>query len=106
MVPTSADVLGIDIPKGLLSYLETVMSSMVTTSWGTVDWVWVRTGGGGGCELIEITCPNGLRGGMRPSPCDDAIMFGPKAQKEGRGIFGRTNVKENVLETTEKIDSY
>ena len=43
---------------------------------------------------------------MRPSPCDDAIMFGPKAQKEGRGIFGRTNVKENVLETTEKIDSY
>ena len=46
MVPTSADVLGIDIPKGLLRYLETVMASMVTTSWGTVDWVWVRTGGG------------------------------------------------------------
>ena len=45
MVPTSADVLGIDIPKGLPSYLETVMSSMVTTSWGTVDWVWVRTRG-------------------------------------------------------------
>ena len=43
---------------------------------------------------------------MRPGPCGDAIMFGPKAQKEGRGIFGRTNVKENVLETTEKIDSY
>ena len=56
--------------------------------------------------LIEITCPNGPKGGMRPSPCDDAIMFGPKAQKEGRGIFGRTNVKENVLETTEKVDSY
>ena len=63
-------------------------------------------GQGGRCELIEITCPNGPKGGMRPSPCDDAIMFGPKAQKEGRGIFGRTNVKENVLETTEKIDSY
>ena len=25
---------------------------------------------------------------MRPDPCDDAIIFGPKAQKEGRGIFG------------------
>ena len=53
-----------------------------------------------------MTCPNGPRGGMRPDPSDDAIMLGPKAQKEGRGIFGRTNVKENVLETTEKIDSY
>ena len=43
---------------------------------------------------------------MRPGPYDDAIMFRPKAQKEGRGIFGRTNVKENFLETNEKTDSY
>ena len=75
MVPTSADVLGIDIPKGLLSYLETVMSSMVTTSWGTVDWVWVRTRGD--VSYLGSLCPNGPRGGMRPGPCDDAIMFGP-----------------------------
>ena len=38
MVPTSADVLGIDIPKGLPSYRETVMPSKVTTSRETVDW--------------------------------------------------------------------
>ena len=25
---------------------------------------------------------------MRPGPCDDAIMFGPMAQKKGQGIFG------------------
>ena len=45
MVPTSADVLGIDIPKGLPSYRETVMPSKVSTSRGMVDWVWVRTRG-------------------------------------------------------------
>ena len=50
MVPTSADVLGIDIPKGLPrismpSNQETVMLSRVTTSRGTVDWLWVRTRG-------------------------------------------------------------
>ena len=45
MIPTSADVLGIDIPKGLPNYRETVMLSKVTTSRGTVDWVWVRTRG-------------------------------------------------------------
>ena len=50
MVPTSADVLDIDIPKGLPrismpSNRETVMLSRVTTSRGTVDWVWVRTRG-------------------------------------------------------------
>ena len=50
MVPTSADVLSIDIPKGLPrismpSNQETVMLSRVTTSRGTVDWVWVRTKG-------------------------------------------------------------
>ena len=39
-----------------------------------------------GCRLIEITCPNGLRGGIRPGSCGDAIMFGPKAQK-GVGIL-------------------
>ena len=52
----------------------------------------------GGCELIEITCPNGPRGGMRLGPCDDAIMFGPKAQKEGQGIFGTYRCKKaNIL---------
>ena len=45
MVLTLADVLGIDIPKSLPSYRETVMPSKVTTFWGTVDWVWVRTRG-------------------------------------------------------------
>ena len=45
MVPTSADVLGIDIPKGLSSYRETIIPSKVSTSRGTVDWVWVRTRG-------------------------------------------------------------
>ena len=43
MVPTLADVLGTDIPKGLSSYREIVMPSKVSTSWRTVDWVWVRT---------------------------------------------------------------
>ena len=37
MVPTSAAMLGIDTPKDLPSYQETVMPSMVTTSQGTVD---------------------------------------------------------------------
>ena len=43
MVPTSVDVLGIDILKGLPNYQETVMPSNVSTSQGTVDWVWART---------------------------------------------------------------
>ena len=43
MVLTSTNVLGIDIPKGLSSYREIVMPSKVSTSWRTVDWVWVRT---------------------------------------------------------------
>ena len=75
MVPTSADMLGIDTPKDLSSYRETVMMSMVTTSRGTVDWVWVRTRGD--VSYLGSPCPNGPRGAMRPSPCDDAIMFGP-----------------------------
>ena len=37
MVSTSADVLGIDTPKGLPSYRETVMPSRVTNPRGTVD---------------------------------------------------------------------
>ena len=44
-----------------------------------------------GCGLIEITCPNGPRGGMRPSPYGDAIMFGPKAQKGVWVFLARTN---------------
>ena len=39
-----------------------------------------------GYGLIEITCPNEPRGGMRLGPYGDAIMFGPKAQK-GVGVF-------------------
>ena len=42
MVPTLADVLGIDISKGLPNYRETVMLSNVYTFWGTVDRVWTR----------------------------------------------------------------
>ena len=45
MVPTSIDVLGIDIPKDLPNKRETVMPSNVSTSWGTVDWVWTRMRG-------------------------------------------------------------
>ena len=40
MVPTLADVLGIDIHKGLSNYQETVMPNNVSTSQGTVDRVW------------------------------------------------------------------
>ena len=47
MVPTSADVLGIDTPKDLPTCQETIMLSMVTTSRRMVDWVWVGTKGGG-----------------------------------------------------------
>ena len=75
MVPTSADVLGIDTSKDLPSYQETVMPSMVATFWGTVDWVWVRTRGD--VNYLGSLCPNGPRGGMRLGPCDDTIMFGP-----------------------------
>ena len=75
MVSTSADVLDFDSPKGLPSYREFVMLSMVTTSRGTVDWVWVRTRGD--VSLLRSLCPNGPRGGIRPGPCDDAIMSGP-----------------------------
>ena len=39
MVPISAAMLGINTPKDLPSYQETVMLSIVTTSRGTVDWV-------------------------------------------------------------------
>ena len=42
MVPTLADVLSIDIPKGLPNYQEIVMLSNVSTSWGMVDQVWAR----------------------------------------------------------------
>ena len=45
MVPTSIDVLDIDIPKGLPSYREIVMPSKGSTSRRTVDWVWVRMRG-------------------------------------------------------------
>ena len=43
-----------------------------------------------GCGLIEITCPRGPRGGMRPGPGGDAIMFGPKAQKGVEVFLART----------------
>ena len=42
MVPTLADVLGIDIPMGLSNYRETVMLSNVSTSRGAVDQVWAK----------------------------------------------------------------
>ena len=79
MVPTSADVLGIDTSKDLLSCQETVMPSMVTTSRGMGDWVWVGRKGGDVSYLGSL-CPNGPRGGMRLGTYDDAIMFGPWAQ--------------------------
>ena len=75
MVPTLVDVLGIDTPKDLPSYWETVMPIMVTISWGTVDWVWVRIRGD--VSYLGSLCPNGPKGGIRLGPYDDAIMFGP-----------------------------
>ena len=44
-----------------------------------------------GCGLIEITCPSGPKGGVRPGPSDDAIRFRPKAQK-GLGYFWHVKV--------------
>ena len=40
----------------------------------------------GGCELMEIICPNGLKGGVRPGLGDDAIRLGPNAKK-GLGYY-------------------
>ena len=40
----------------------------------------------GGCGLIEIICPNGLKGDVSPGLGDEAIRLGPKAQK-GLGYF-------------------
>ena len=37
MIPTSADILGVDTPKNWPSYRETIMLSIVITSRGTVD---------------------------------------------------------------------
>ena len=37
MIPTSADILGIDTSKNWPSYRETIMPSMIVTSRGTVD---------------------------------------------------------------------
>ena len=56
MIPTFADALGIDTPEDLSSYRETVMPSMVTTSRGTVDWVWVRMRGH--VSYLGSLCPN------------------------------------------------
>ena len=39
-----------------------------------------------GCGLMEIICPNGLKGDVSPGLGDDAIRLGPKAQK-GLGYF-------------------
>ena len=89
MVPISAAVLGIDTPKDLPSYQETVMPSMVTTSRGTVDRVWVRMRGD--VSHLGSLCPNGPRGDMRHGHYDDAIMFGPWAQW-GWGIFDPYNI--------------
>ena len=56
MVHISADVLGIDTPKDLSSYRETIMPSMITTSRGTVDWIWVRTRRD--VSYLGSLCPN------------------------------------------------
>ena len=41
----------------------------------------------GGCGLMEIICPNGLKDGMRPRLGDDAIGWGPRP-KRGWDIIG------------------
>ena len=46
MIPTSVDVLGIDIPKDLPNNRETVMPSNDSTSQGMVNQVWARMRGG------------------------------------------------------------
>ena len=41
----------------------------------------------GGCELMEIICPNGLKGGVRPGLGDGVIRLGLKPQR-GRDTIG------------------
>ena len=44
MIPTSADILGVDTPKNWPSYRETIMPSIVITS----EWLTGHELGGGG----------------------------------------------------------
>ena len=84
MIPTSADILGIDTPKDLSSYRETIMPSIVTTSRGTIDCAWIRTRRN--VSHLGSHCLNGPRWGMRLGSCDDAILFRLWAQW-GWGFF-------------------
>ena len=84
LLSTLVDILGIDIPKDLPNNQETVRPSNDFTFRGMVDWVWARMQGG--CGLMEIICPNGLKDDVSPGLGDDAIRLGPKAQK-GLGYF-------------------
>ena len=78
MIPTSADILGIDTPKDLPSYREIIMPSIVTTSRWTIDCAWIRMRRN--VSHLGSHYLNGPKWRMRLGPCDDAIMFGPWAQ--------------------------
>ena len=66
---------------------------------------------GGGCELMEIICPNGLKGGVRPGLGDSVIRLGLKAQR-GRDTTGLYNAnspnkgKRNEKYKEKKMGTY
>ena len=43
IIPTSANIFGIDIPKDLPSNQETSMPSILSTSQGTTGYAWIRS---------------------------------------------------------------
>ena len=71
------NIFGIDIPKGLSSNRETSLSSTLSTSWGTVDYAWIRSRiHTGHSRLISL---NGPTRGIRPCPLGGAIVSKPWA---------------------------
>ena len=88
MILTSANMFGIDTPKDLPSYRETMLPSIFATSRGTTDYAWIRTGRH--VSHLRLLSLNGPVWSMRLGPCGDAIMFGPWAQW-GWGFFGPYN---------------
>ena len=85
MIPNSANMFGIDTPKDLPSYWETMSPSIFATSWGMTDYAWIRTRRH--ASHLRLLSSNGPVWSMRLGSCGDAIMFGPWTQW-GWGFFG------------------
>ena len=85
MIPNSANMFGIDTPKDLPSYRETMSPSMFATSRGMADYAWIRTRRH--ASHLRLLSSNGPVWSMRLGSCGDAIMFGPWTQW-GWGFFG------------------